>query len=304
MRPAPPTIRLTLFFYIEKYVNDKGEQVKYLSDTNDLFKLNSGFIKDINKVAGPELKRIVDSLVKGAPSQEVKARRIYSWVQDNIKYVAFEDGMEGFIPRDANFVCSRRFGDCKDMSSILTLMLNTAGVPAYHTWIGTRSLPYTYRETPLPIVDNHMICAIQLKKNEFIFLDGTDPTCVFGIPSSHIQDKEALIALENGTYTIAKVPSPAKETNQLIDTCYLQLTDKGITGRINTHLSGYYAMNTHAALNYVNGKDKDKYMRGKFSRGSNKFQLNNYETGDLSNKNHVLLTWSVRAAGLCPQDRR
>lgn len=276
-------------FYIEKYKNDKGQEISYLADTNDLFKLNSSFIKDINKTAGPELKRLVDSLTNGVSSQEDKARRIYSWVQNNIKYVAFEDGMEGFVPRDANFVCSRRFGDCKDMASILTLMLNTAGVPAYHTWIGTRSLPYSYRETPLPIVDNHMICAIQLKKGEFTFLDGTDPTCVFGIPSSHIQDKEALIALEDGKYTIYKVPSPPMETNQLVDTCYLQLTDKGITGSINIHLSGYYAMNTNATLNYINGKEKDKYMRARFSRGSNKFQLISYETGDRSDKNNIAL---------------
>jgi hypothetical protein len=277
-------------FYIEKYKNEKGQEVPYLSDTNDLFRLNNSFIKDINKTAGPELKRIVDSLTTGVTSQEQKARRIYNWVQTNIKYVAFEDGMEGFIPRDANFVCSRRFGDCKDMSSILTLMLNTAGVPAYHTWIGTRSLPYTYRETPLPIVDNHMICAIQLKKGAFIFLDGTDPTCVFGIPSSHIQDKEALIALEDGKYTIAKVPSPPKEASQLIDSCFMQLTDKGIMGTIKTHLTGYYAMNIQASLNYINGKEKDNYMRARFLRGSNKFQLISYETGDRSDKNHIALS--------------
>ncbi|HEX6429196.1 MAG TPA: transglutaminase-like domain-containing protein [Niastella sp.] len=280
-----------IVFYIEKYKNEKGAPVSYLADTNDLYRLNSGFIKDINKQAGPELKRIVDSLTNGITSQEEKARRIYSWVQNHIKYVAFEDGMEGFIPRDANFVCSRRFGDCKDMSSILTLMLNTAGVPAYHTWIGTRDLPYTYRETPLPIVDNHMICAIQLKKNEFIFLDGTDPTCVFGIPSSAIQEKEAMIALGPDQYTIVRVPSPRKETNQLSDSCFLQLTDKGITGRVNMHLSGYYAMNTHGALNYYNNeKDRENYMKRRFTRGSNKFHLTGFETGDLRDKNRVTLT--------------
>ena len=276
-------------FYIEKYKNDNGDEVKYLSDTNDLYKLNNSFLKDLNKEAGPELKRLVDSLTHGVTNTEQKARRIYSWVQDNIKYVAFEDGMEGFVPRDANFVCSRRFGDCKDMSSILTMMLNTAGVPAYYTWIGTRSLPYTYRETPLPIVDNHMICAIQLKKGEFIFLDGTDPTCVFGIPSSHIQDKEALIAMGD-QYNIVRVPSPARETNQLVDTCFMQLTDRGITGQINMSMTGYYSMNMHGAMLYVNGKEKDKYMRGRFARGSNKFQLTSYEVGDLSDKNKVTLT--------------
>lgn len=276
-------------FYIEKYKNDKGEEVRCLSDTNDLYRLNSSFIKDINKEAGPELKRIVDSLTKSITSPEEKARRIYSWVQNHIKYVAFEDGMEGFVPRDANFVCSRRFGDCKDMSSILTLMLNTAGVPAYYTWIGTRDLPYSYRETPLPIVDNHMICAIQLKKDEFTFLDGTDPTCRFGTPSEAIQDKEAMIALGPGEYRIVKVPSPPKEANQLIDSCFLQLTDHGITGNIRMQLSGYYAMDTRGLLNYINEKDKEKYMKNWFSRGSNKFRLINYETDSLNDKNHISL---------------
>jgi hypothetical protein len=131
---------------------------------------------------------------KALAARKKKARRIYNWVQKNIKYVAFEQGMEGFVPREANLVCNRRFGDCKDMSSILTVMLNTAGVPAYYTWIGTRHLPYRYAETPLPLVDNHMISTIKLN-DKFIFLDGTDNNCVFGMPSEHIQGKEALLAM-------------------------------------------------------------------------------------------------------------
>ena len=64
------------------------------------------------------------------------------------KYVAFEDGMGGFVPREAGLVCSRRFGDCKDMASILTAMNRAAGIPAYFTWLGTRDLPYTFSGTP------------------------------------------------------------------------------------------------------------------------------------------------------------
>jgi hypothetical protein len=276
-------------FYIDRYKNENGEMVNLLSNVDDLYKLNSSFIKDINKETGAELKRIVDSLTVNVSSQEEKARRIYSWVQSNIKYVAFEEGMEGFVPRDANLVCSRRFGDCKDMSSILTLMLNTAGVPAYYTWIGTRSLPYTYHETPLPIVDNHMICAIQLKKGEFIFLDGTDATCVFGVPSGHIQDKEAMIAIGPGKYEIVKVPVAPKEKNVLVDSTFIELTEKGIKGNISMRMSGYYAMNMHSVLNYVAEKDREKYMKNKFSRGSNKFNLVKYEIGDLGDKNTVSL---------------
>ena len=78
--------------------------------------------------------------------------------------------MEGFVPRDAKVVCSRRFGDCKDMASILTEMMQAAKIPAWFTWIGSRDLPYSFSSLPLPLVSNHMICTIQLK-DQYIFLD-------------------------------------------------------------------------------------------------------------------------------------
>jgi hypothetical protein len=54
-------------------------------------------------------------------------------------------------------------------------------------------------------------------------------------------------------------------------------------------MSGYYAMNTRAILTYLNEKDKEKYMKNRFSRGSNKFNLVSYET-DQTDKNNVTLT--------------
>ncbi|HZE85827.1 MAG TPA: DUF3857 domain-containing protein [Puia sp.] len=278
-------------FYIEKYKDESGATVNWLGSPDDLYHLDHSFLKNINKETGPELRHIVDSLCKGAQGAEDKARRIYGWVQQSIKYIAFEQGMEGFVPRDANLVCSRRFGDCKDMSSILTAMLNAAGVKAYYTWIGTRSLPYTYSETPLPIVDNHMICTIRLN-DRYIFLDGTDPTCVFGMPSEFTQDKQALVAIDDTSYKILTVPVPDKELSQLEDTTVLELTDKGLKGTIAIGLSGYYSMGMQGALSYLNDKDREEYMKRKFDRGSNKFRLDSFRVGDRHDKAHIRLTAS------------
>jgi hypothetical protein len=230
----------------------------------------------------------VDSLTKNINSSEERARRIYKWVQKNIKYVAFEEGMEGFVPRDASLDCARSFGDCKDMSSILTVMLNAANVPAFYTWIGTRHLPYNYHETPLPIVDNHMICTIKLA-DQYLFLDGTDANCSFGTPSEGIQGKEALMAINDKEYKILNVPVPPKEQNVMVDSTFLELTESGIKGTIKVKLSGYYAMDMHRELNYMSGKDQEKYFKNHFNRGSNKFQLNKFEVGDQSDFNNISL---------------
>lgn len=277
-----------VIFFIEKYRNESGQTVNYLSNPDDLYRLDRGFLANINKSVSPELQHVVDSLCRNAAGPEEKARKIYGWVQQNIKYIAFEQGMEGFVPRDANLVCDRRFGDCKDMSSILTFMLRTAGVEAWYTWVGTRDLPYTYTETPTPIVDNHMICTIRLK-DKYIFLDGTDPNCVFGMPTEFIQDKQALVAIDDSNYKILTVPTPPKETNQLTDSTFLELTDQGIQGRIGVDLTGYYAMRLQGTLASMNEKNYQEYMKDRLHRGSNKFHLDSFRVVDLKDKGHVQL---------------
>jgi len=280
-------------FYIASFQDEDGKTVQYLSNLDDLYRLNYGFVKAINQETSMELKHIVDSIIVKKTTDEAKARAIYSWVQHQIKYVAFEQGMEGFIPREANLVCSRRFGDCKDMSSILTSMMKIAGIKAYYTWIGTRHLPYLFTKLPLPIVSNHMICTIELN-GKYIFLDGTDPSCVFGYPSEAIQEKEAMVAINDKEYKILKVPVIDKSFNRIIDSTWLEINDHEMVGRIKRVLTGYFAMNMRSRLMYTSHTDLLERMRGTFNRGSNKFQLDSFYIGKTDAPDTVVLNATFR----------
>lgn len=273
-------------FYIAGYTKKSGEYVQGLSETKDLYKMNAGFLSGLDPSPSPLLKRTIDSLCVGLKTPEDKARKIFHWVQKNIKYIAFEDGMEGFIPRQANLVYDRRYGDCKDMSSILTVMLNAAGLKAYHTWIGTRSLSYNYAETPLPIVDNHMICTVDLD-GKYVFLDATDPHCFFGFPTEGIQDKEAMVAISPGEYKILTVPTIKKSENTIADSTFLTLTGEGINGTIRRTATGYFAMRIRGSMQYITDKEKDKYLRNVLSRGNNKFHLGEHQWTDDSSANKI-----------------
>ncbi|WP_336516580.1 DUF3857 domain-containing protein [Pollutibacter soli] len=262
-------------FFIEQVKQPDGNWTNFLSAPADLYTLYTSYVKNINKSPSSELQRITDSLVAGKRNEKEKAVAVYSWVQQNIKYVAFEDGMEGFVPREANLVCSRRFGDCKDMASIIYSMLRHAGLKSYYTWIGTRALPYTYEETPTPIVDNHMICAV-LINNEYIFLDGTDITGVFGKPAEAIQGKQALVGIDDKNFKIIPVPVLKSEENQLVDSTIIRFTQTGISGHISMRMKGYYATNLYGNLNYVQEKEKEKFIRERLNRGSNKFVISGF----------------------------
>jgi hypothetical protein len=275
-------------FYIEKVQGNEGWK-NFLAGIDDLCQNNYQHIQNINKELSAELKQLTDSLTKGLTSDREKAKRIYRWVQNNIKYVAFEEGLEGFVPREANLVCSRRFGDCKDMASILTAMLTYAKVPAFFTWIGTRHLPYTYTEFPLPIVDNHMICAAKID-GQFIFLDGTDNGCIFGMPSEGIQGKEALIALNEKEYKVITVETPAKELNRYTDSTFLKLDGDALKGSIKVHMTGYLSSNMRVALNYKNEKEREDHFKNRFTRGSNKIKFSNWKVTQSDDNSETWIT--------------
>ncbi len=264
-----------VIFRVGSYKNAEGKQVRFLRDLDDLYQWNYAFTKEVQTADDKELKQLADSLTHNITSEKEKTRKIYQWVQQNIKYVAFENGLEGFIPRPAALVCSRRFGDCKDMASLITILLRMAGVKAYFTWIGTRSIPYDYKEVPLPITDNHMISSVHID-NQWIFLDGTDPNCIFGFPSGFIQGKQALVGISDKEYQLVRVPEVEADKNMALDSTFVSINDKGITGKSSVTYSGYYGTDVNNALFYKDANGTRDYVKYRMGKASNKFMLTDY----------------------------
>ena len=287
-----------IIYHITSFEGTNGRQ-NFLSNVDDLYNWNASFTKDLNTTPDAALQAIVDSLTKGVATETEKAKKIYKWVQANIKYVAFEQGIEGFRPRQAAEVCSKRYGDCKDMSSIITQMLRIAGIQAYYTWIGTRSLPYTYNETPLPMVDNHMISTAFIQ-NEWIFLDGTDPHAKYGMHPSGIQGKEALVAIGPGAYKILKVPVMTPEKTVLTDSTFISFGDDGIKGREKVTYTGYFGEEVYNSLRYKDERTIKDYIKTRMGKASNRFILGEYtidKTAPSENEIHIRAGFEVPAYG-------
>ncbi len=274
---APPRSHFEphVIIRIASYKNDNGEKISFLSDVKDLYNWNYAFLKNVNAQESPLLKQLADSLTANATTENEKAKKIYTWVQNHIKYVAFENGLEGFIPRQAVDVCNKRYGDCKDMASLLTALLKEAGLKAYFTWIGTRDIPYKYTEVPLPITDNHMISTVNIG-NDWIFLDGTDPNCIYGIPSKGIQDKQAMVGINENEYKLITVPVVSSEKNIVVDSTFISINSNGITGKSSVYYNGYFGIDLYNSLLYRDEKDTKDYVKARLSKGSNKFIMNDY----------------------------
>lgn len=265
-----------VIIYVASYQDEKNNQVPVFDSQQNFYKWNYNFLKGINTEHSNSIKELADSLTINKPDAYEKAKSIFQWVQAHIKYVAFEDGLEGFIPRQAKDVYAKRYGDCKDMSSLLTDLLLSAGLQAHFTWIGTRKIAYDYDEVHLPITDNHMISTVKIG-DEWIFLDATDPNCIFGFPTQDIQGKQALIAIDNNNYKIIRVPEVTAGKNKYTDSTVLRITDNGLSGHVNVAFSGYFGNDIYNALVYKDPKDVKEYVKYKVSKGNNKFNLEDYK---------------------------
>jgi len=276
-----------IFIFVKDYsVNGKVHNV--LSSTDDLFTWYQAFVYNVNKDAAPSLKMLVDSLVTGAKDETEKVKRLFYWVQDHIKYIAFEAGREGFVPRDAELVYTRRYGDCKDMASITYRMLDLAGINGHMAWIGTRHLPYSYNIIPLPAVDNHMIAAYKSGGN-WQFLDATTGNHPFGFPSYMIQGKEALIQTSTSKYEIAKVPEIDPEINLSTDSLFIRIDGKKIVGEGISHFRGYSRYEMYHRIAQKDKTSQTIFLKNFFEKGNNKFLIDDFTIKNLNDRDKDLI---------------
>jgi hypothetical protein len=257
-----------------------GKKEKGFGDVGDLYSWYQYLYKKcVNKP--DELKAKVTELTNGKKDEMEKAKSIFYWVQDNIRYIAFEDGLAGFVPTAAQDVFKTKYGDCKGMANLTTEMLKLAGLNAYMTWIGTRHLPYDY-SLPSLCVDNHCISTALIGGKEY-YLDGTEKFVPFGDYAWRIQGKEVLIG-KGDKYEVKKVPVQEKDKNKILTQTVFTLKDNILTGHVKVTLTGEERTNFHQYYHDLPNDEKKKLVQRFLEFGNKNLVASNVKTSDFSNR--------------------
>jgi hypothetical protein len=264
---------------IKSFTSD-GKQEKGFADAGDLYAWYQYLYKKCNNKPD-ELKAKVAELTKGKTTDIEKVKAIFYWVQDNIRYIAFEDGLAGFIPAAAQDVYKAKYGDCKGMANLMTEMLKIAGLEAYMTWIGTKHIPYDYT-LPSLIVDNHCISTVVLGGKEY-FLDGTEKYIPFGDYAWRIQGKEVLIG-KGDKYEVKKVPVMDIEKSKILTQTTFQLQDNVLKGHVKVTLTGEERTGFHQYYHDLANDEKKKLVRRFLEFGNKNLIVSNVKTSDLGNR--------------------
>lgn len=278
-----------VFIFIKSYKGKNREEVKLLNDVESMYKLMYSKIKYTNKdELNASIKLVADSIKLKTESRSELIKNIFYWVKDHVKYIAFEDGEGGNVPREANEVFNKKYGDCKDFSSLITAMLNHVGINAYLTWIGTNELPYSFYDFPSPYNCNHMIAAVK-DNNQWIFLDGTSTNTAFGYPSISIQNKEALIAIDSNNFEIVKIKPIQTAKNSKSHTIQISIEkDSEILATGDIKASGYLKSTFSDMLYYLKPKEKDEKIKNYLMTGNNKCNVETYEIKGIENRDDEL----------------
>lgn len=280
-------VPLVLFHITSIKENDKTLPV--LSEMNDLHKWYSETIRKVEEQPTPQLKEVAQTLIAPGDREIDIVRKVFYWVQDNIRYIAFEDGMRGLVPHKPSYVLEKRYGDCKDMASLIVGMLNALGIKSYYTWIGTRDIPFQYSMMPTPLADNHMIATYVDQDKNYFFLDGTSNYTSVNLPSSMIQGKEAFIIISDSKYELKKVPEISSRISAQVDTVRLRLDKSTLYGKGDVYYSGYQKIMASYDFNKtVAAKQKDNVTYW-LKKGSNKYILDNYTIKNIADKDKPLM---------------
>ncbi|MCW3119249.1 MAG: transglutaminase protein, partial [Chitinophagaceae bacterium] len=228
-----------------------GSKVVFFNTVADQYKWYRQLVNGIgdDKVS---LEQKARELTVGISNDKEKIKAVFNWVQHNIRYIAFEDGIAGFKPAKANMVLSKKYGDCKGMANLTRGLLQSLGYDARLCWIGTNHIAYDYT-TPSMAVDNHMICALFYQGKKY-FLDATETNIGFDEYAERIQGRQVLI--ENGdNYLLERVPTVTPEQNTQTEKALLSFDGtENLKGNVNI---SYKGESRSDLLSKIQGTKKD-----------------------------------------------
>lgn len=258
----------------------KGEVLKGFDKVDDVYTWNNR----LYQMAGNEkdkLKETVAKITAGKSNDLDKIKAIYYWVQDNIRYIAYEDGYSGYIPESVQNVLKNKYGDCKGMANILTEMMKIAGYDARFSWIGTRSIPYS-QSLPALCVNNHAISTLYFGGKKY-FLDGTESYGSLGTNAFRIQGKEVMVA--NGDkFEIVTVPTTTAEDNKTYTKADFTLMGETLKGKAKVTLTGNRITEFHQEYQELPSTSQEEFLNDFLEFGNDNLIASNVKTSDLKNR--------------------
>ncbi|MBU1219379.1 DUF3857 and transglutaminase domain-containing protein [Myxococcota bacterium] len=221
---------------LEKGMPGWGETVSYLQlgtakDWESVSADYHRFIKSKYKITSA-VRSLSRNIVGDAKTPQEKIVRIHRWIQQNIRYVSLMFGLHSYLPYGFQEIIQRKFGDCKDMTLVMVMLLNSAGIRAYPAAVRTRGMGHFRYDVPSLAPFDHSIVYLPDTKQ---WLDTTVKGLLYPALPEWIKGRSAIIIKPSGG-NLSKIPEDNWTLNKSLMEVEINLNKK--------HLSEFKIKNT------------------------------------------------------------
>ena len=191
--------------------------------------LASYFFRYYDEASHPNsaIKVLATEITAGSHTVEEKTKKLFAYVQENIRYVFAHLGRGGMLPHPASNVLENRYGDCKDQTVFFLSLLKSLGIEAYPALIHAYQDGFKKEEAVSTYYFNHVITYIPDLDR---FIDTTGFNSVYPGTAWTLAEKNTLI-LHPSQEMIKKLPEAEKE-NFEIDITF-EVNGSKLQGRVH-----------------------------------------------------------------------
>ncbi|NLP58847.1 DUF3857 domain-containing protein [Lutibacter sp. B1] len=166
-----------------------------------------------------------------------KAKIIYEYVQNKVRYISIQVGIGGYKPMLASEVDKLGYGDCKALTNYTKALLDAVGISSNYTVIYGDNDKRDITNRFLSIQGNHIILNVPTDKDD-IWLECTSQKVPFGHLGSFTDDRDALVITPEGGIIKHTKVYKADENLQLTKGSF-SIDNKGkISAKVNIESKG------------------------------------------------------------------
>ena len=151
-----------------------------------------------------EIRAKADELTKGKTTDDEKLHALYDFVSARYRYIGVDLGLSRYTPHSAADVLANRYGDCKDKHTLFAALLQAVGIPAYPVLISSKFR--IEASFPSPSLFDHVMTAIP-RGDSFLILDTTPEVAPFGMLTTSLRDRQALVIPSQTTGRLVTTPA-------------------------------------------------------------------------------------------------
>jgi Domain of Unknown Function with PDB structure (DUF3857)/Transglutaminase-like superfamily len=223
-----------------------------------------------------DVKKKVHELTDHLTDTRQKVYTLYDYLQKNTHYIGIQLGIGGLQPFPADYVATKKYGDCKALSNYMVALLKEAGINAKYVIIyGGDDEPDMITDFP-SFQGNHVISCVPLGKDT-IWLECTSQTKSPDYMGSFTGDRKAILIDDDGGH-IVSTPSYSAADNILCRVIDATISDEGnLDANVNTRYSGLRQEMPHGLLNELNEKQREEYLNDLFHLPTYKVDKSHYD---------------------------